>query len=195
MKKLLTASLVTLFAATIVNADVVLTLAEVGNNVVLSTTSGTLTTPTLEPLYNHETHGSLNPSLGFFGMGSTVGEGMSRYDNAASGPGSFGTGFTTTVSDSYSGTFFSINASSGRVSIDYKWVQDNAGSALTPGTATWNNTDLSALGATIGTYVWTLDNRFGNETVTLNVIPEPATLGLMALLGGGILTTRRIFRI
>lgn len=193
MKKLITTSLVTLFAATIANADVVLTLAEVGNDVVLSTTSGTLTTPALEPLYNYETHGSLNPTDGLFGVGGTVGEGMSRYDNAASGPGSFGTGFTTIASDSYSGTFFSINAGSGRVSIDYKWVQDNAGSALTPGTATWNNTDLSALGATIGTYVWTLDNRFGNETVTLNVIPEPATLGLIALMGGGLVAVRRFF--
>ena len=39
---------------------------------------------------------------------------------------------------------------------------------------------------------WNLTQDFVANTVTLTVIPEPATLGLVAAFGGGILFIRRL---
>lgn len=61
------------------------------------------------------------------------------------------------------------------------------------GKATFAGKTLADGGLTQGTSVtwtWTADV---SESATFNVIPEPATLGLIGLFGGGILVVRRLF--
>ncbi len=49
-----------------------------------------------------------------------------------------------------------------------------------------------SLGLNIGTY--TVSDALTSESVTIQVVPEPATLAFVGIFGGGIFAVRRIFR-
>jgi hypothetical protein len=59
---------------------------------------------------------------------------------------------------------------------------------------TFSNASFNSLGLNEGSYVWTFTTDGNTDTYTVNV-PEPATLGLAVVFGGGILFVRRIFMI
>lgn len=105
------------------------------------------------------------------------------YDMVISGPATFGTGGQTDA-DSGTGDNFYVLPSSDVIAVPIGYT---SGDPLS-GSITFDNTDLTTLGVNTGTYVWTLPN----DTITLNVVPEPATyaalLGLAAL---GFVCARR----
>jgi hypothetical protein len=58
---------------------------------------------------------------------------------------------------------------------------------------TWAGASFASLGLNIGTY--TVSDASTSESITLQVIPEPASIGLLGLVSGGIFFTRRIFAV
>jgi hypothetical protein len=57
---------------------------------------------------------------------------------------------------------------------------------------TWGpGASFASLGLNIGTY--TVSDALTSESVTIQVVPEPASIGLLGLVSGGIFFTRRIF--
>ncbi len=58
------------------------------------------------------------------------------------------------------------------------------------GTATWENHTFASIGLVEGSYTWTWDTaRSSGDFFTINIVPEPATLSLLAL--GGLAMIRR----
>ena len=60
--------------------------------------------------------------------------------------------------------------------------------------STWNESSQTALENAIGDTM-TLSTGSGYSSIAIQAIPEPATMGLIALLSGSILAVRRIFSI
>jgi hypothetical protein len=59
---------------------------------------------------------------------------------------------------------------------------------------TWGpGATFASLGLNIGTY--TVSDAVTSESITIQIVPEPASLGLVGLCAGGIFFTRRIFMI
>ena len=67
--------------------------------------------------------------------------------------------------------------------IDQSYV---LGTAVT-GTLTWNNKTFSSMGVATGSYVW----GWSTDSITLNVVPEPSALSLLAIGLGGLAMMRR----
>jgi hypothetical protein len=181
-------------------------MQEVGNDVVVTTT-GTL----VNPLASSGDTGN-SPDIDFLGPGNigatsplvgslsvgrvqAVEEGGAYitifYENVfVSGPDNFGPGITAEATSS-SGNYLGFVAASGSVAVDIVVREQLV--PLTGGTATWANTTIANLGATPGVYTWQLNHRFENDTITLRVIPEPSSSGLLMLgaIAAGIFGRRR----
>lgn len=157
------------------HAQIILTLEEVGPDVVL-TASGTidLTGMTYD---SSSTGGSggVAPSFEMFYVGDPA-SGYDFYDGPISttgfGPGSF------TNSDSETGSPFGIGGFVIQLAVPGGYT---SGDPLGTSTAIFDNTDLNTLGVTPGTYVWTWGTGSGSATMT--VVPEPSSA---ALLAGGL---------
>jgi hypothetical protein len=189
MRKLFAAIL--LLAAGSVQAAVVFTLVESGGNVVLSGTGSVdLTGLTFD---DEESGGSpfINPSISAFRAGDT--DSLADYDvyAGALGPASIGTGssyrpreFSTGSGDAFG---FHIDNSridpAGMVNVPRGYV---SGSSLT-GTGVFTGHTFESLGVTTGTYVWS----WASDSITLNVIPIPASVWLFGSALAGLGWMRR----
>lgn len=175
--------LTALFCARTAHAAVIMTLEQVGPDVV-ATGSGTVDLAGL----TYEFSGSgLGPYIHPSTSGLLVGAG-GNYGlyGAISGPASFGTGNGTVAS---SGTGGGLGLVSDVIDVPQGYV---SGTPLS-GTATWDSTTLAALGVTTGTYTWTWGSGADADSLTLyagvpapSSAPEPAsvlelTLGAAAL--------------
>ena len=178
--------------------EVVITFEESGNDVV-STYSGTLDTddPNINDISELSRFASkFNPSLGYYAnppggwrtaAGSYVVDASNSNSPFYDGPreGSSGRGFglgTETAPTSVSGDPFGLYQNS--LVLPEGWT---SGSQVS-GQMTWENTTLGNLGYDSSQdHVWTL--RGTNDTITMIVVPEPATygliLGLLSLLFAG----------
>lgn len=153
----------------------VLTIQQVGSNVV-ATGSGSISTTglTLEQA-SGPSSGGLNPSLGisFAGTGSST-----EFDGSFSGPSSFGSG-------SYNGSSSDGGSLVGYAGNNNQYIFLPVGytsGVLLTDTSTWTGTTLSSLGITTGSYTWTWGGG-STQSYTVNVlnsVPEPSTWAMMA---------------
>ena len=188
--------------ATSLSGEIVITFQESGNDVV-STYSGTLDTddPNINDISELNRFASkFNPSLGYYAnppgawrtaAGSYVVDASNSnspfYDGPREGSGrGFGSG-TETVPTTVTGDAFGIFQNS--LVLPEGWTSGDQIS----GQMTWENTTLDNLGYDSSQdHVWTL--RGTDDKITMTVVPEPATYGLvlgaLALLFAGYRKSR-----
>jgi hypothetical protein len=174
-------------------AAVTIHMQEVGSNVV-ATLSGAINSLPGAPTQS----GGLGVFSGVRPSGSTMAFGLSKfsgvqtvqmhYYTATTYPSNFGTSTSLLQANSStaSTTMMFRNLTTGNIMIDQNYV---LGTAVT-GTLTWNNKTLSSMGVTTGSYVW----GWSTDSITLNVVPEPSALSLLAVGMGGWIVLRRVRR-
>jgi hypothetical protein len=153
-------------------AALIINVFESGNNVV-ATATGSLNLMGLSRGQSTGTPGVI-PNIGTLLLGVS---GSTNVYIGASGPTSLGPGGFTTVS-SFSGILVGVGPSSAGPPLI--WTDRSYASGLPiNSTAQWNNRTINSLGLTPGQYVYTLPA----DSLTINVgeIPEPSSIGLMAL--------------
>jgi hypothetical protein len=175
------------------SASVIITLEQVGSNVV-ATGSGSLDTTDLMKVPSGSLPALTYPSLAVLLIGG--GSSYDGYENGISGPASFGSAGGTYASSS-TGDYIGIEGSpAGEIAVPHGYT---SGTPLA-GTATFDSTTLAALGVTIGTYTWTWGTGSDADSLTVyagvpapTTAPEPASISLLALgLAGGVwLKTRK----
>jgi hypothetical protein len=165
----------------------VVTLEEVGSNVV-ATGSGQidLTGLTFVPS-NLSGVGNIDPSIGGVGVGAGN---VDLYGGVPSTPASFGSGVLTEPSNT-SGGLVGFDAMAGTLLVPKGYVSD---ALLLASSSIYDSATFASIGATPGTYTWTW-GRGADQSFTLDIgqTPLPATLPLFATgIGGlGLLGWRR----
>ena len=172
-----TALIATVLSAPLAQAAFTVTLTQVGPNVV-ATGSGTINTTDLEPDSTANSFGHMIPGDG----GMFVGEGAIKFyfpsDFVLDGPTSFGGGIDPIPANSASGVIVGLFKFGNELALPQDYV---SGTPLTD-SATYDNATLSGLTVSPGIYVWTWGSGANADSFTLKAgVPEPATLGLLAL--------------
>ena len=170
-------------------AAVVLTLQQVGSDVVLSMDAGgSINTNLLDLGSNAVPATPLSGVIASIPLSSTasfvavvLGSGSS-YDvfpflpSASSGPSSFGTITNFGIyASSNTGPYFGIGfqAGGGGIALPAGYI---SGDPLGAASSTFAGRSLASLGFTQATYVWTFGTSLNTDTVTMNVVPESASL-------------------
>ncbi|APW60977.1 PEP-CTERM sorting domain-containing protein [Paludisphaera borealis] len=180
-------------------ADLTFTLEEVGSDVVLSG-SGSINTSVLTPYaqWFFNPTAILSPGEGRFtlGVGFDLGDRYIIYQGAVV----FGPGVLQSAS-SYTGDALDLNGGDGFIGLPPGYV---SGAPISL-SMTFASQTLATLGATPGTYTWTLSPGGNNggtitDTITLQVgagaaVPEPSTLAMLSAgcLGLALRRWRRAF--
>ena len=182
-------------------AAITLTMEQVGNDVVVTSVGGIFNPvgagSTDFSVTNGDFSGATIPGVAVLFIGTNTDDAdpaMAEWDGAiVSGPGDFGPGLSTVNATISTGQGFGFNAGgTNTLFVDPDQLFAPGFSFGVGSGATWENTTLEALGVTQGTYVWTLDSaRFNNDTITLNVIPEPSSALLLSIAGLGLFRRRR----
>lgn len=166
----------TLYAAP-ARADYVVTLTEVGSNVV-ATGSGTIDLSSLTRGATVAVGAVVVPSQGTIVTGP--GSGLVGLYTGFSGPTNFGPGTTATGANTGSGDLVGIDVATGELVVPSGYVPNS----LLSDTATYDDATFATLGVTPGTYIWTWGGP-PDGSFTLDVlVPEP---GSLAILGGSLL--------
>ena len=159
-------------------AGYVINVSQVGNNVV-ATGSGRLNTAILNFVSNSSpVQAVTDPASAQLEVGSPVSR-ISSF-GPVTGPASFG--FGTTQRDSTdSGDFAGIIGANGEIEVSHSYV---SGTTIS-GSATWDNTTISGLGMTPGTYKWTWASEAAVDFFIVNIsaaaVPEPSSLILAGM--------------
>ena len=190
-------------------AAIVLTLQEVGTDVVLSTPGGSINSNLLT-FYNddiRERSGSIiNDTsvpevvigLGLAPAATPPAISYNIYSATINGPSSLGGTPAAVTSSTNSGPLFAfLNRGSGS-GLVFLPSGANFGNLGLGASSTFTNTNLTTLGIAAGTYVWTIGTNSTTDTITLNVIggasvPESASLLVpaMAISALGLVQLRR----
>jgi hypothetical protein len=129
----------------------------------------------------------IRPSQARFEVGPFVGGNYNIATNAiVSGPDSFGLGGFT-VPTTGSGDTFGVRGLADDVTLPFGYI---SGTGLN-GQSFYSGATLASLGATPGTYVWQTSFGGVDDSLTLDVIPEPSSLALLGLGGLALLRRRR----
>ena len=166
-------------------AAVVLTLRPVGNDVVLSMDAGgSINTNLLDsvgpmsvPVVGGVAHIPSPPLIILaLGSGSDYLE-FNFQPSAISGPSTLGSLFIPPISaTSSTGAFFGIIVQGGAAGLLAVPTDYEFGDQLGAASSTFARQSLASLGITPGTYVWTFGTGPNTDTVTMNVVPESASL-------------------
>ena len=166
--------------ATTTRAEMIVCFSQVGSNVV-ATGSGTINTsgllgpfgPIDEPSasYNARVIADLPTVI----LGPEPGE---AYHGTISGPSNFGSGIFASAS-SDTGNYVGLLYEANDINVPTGYV---SGTALSD-TATWNDTTLSTLGLTPGTYTYTWGSGSNADSFVVEIasIPEPSSMILLVL--------------
>jgi hypothetical protein len=174
---LVTATLAIVFACGLsvrqAQADYLVTLQQVGSNVV-ATGSGSI------DLSGLTFQGNVLGNAGLLLPNEAtvlVGSGGNDLYTGFSGPSSFGSAGQTNA-NSNSGSSVGISGKALDLFVPAGYTSNTP---LSPSTSTYDNATLSSLGVTPGTYVWTWGAFAPTQKFTLDVVPEPSSLLLLAL--------------
>jgi hypothetical protein len=186
---LVTASL---FSVRPAQAGYIVTLQEVGSNVV-ATGSGAIDLTRLTFEGQASTSPSIVPEFGIIATGaSAVGD---LYTGPITGPSSFGSGFIT-FANSGTGDLVAIFGLAFQLLVPDNYV---SGSALSD-SATYNNATFSSLGVTPGTYVWSwgggANQNFTLQIVGMAPVPDQGSTSLLLTFGllGLVMCRRQLLR-
>lgn len=172
----LSVSALSMLCAPIASASIVMTLEEVGGDVV-ATGSGQANIMGLTVTSTGSSSG-MQPNTGFLTVGPTSGRGVIA--GLVSGPTLFGTGGNA-FSDSGGrlGDYFGVGGSNGNLYLPLAYV---SGSPLS-GSNTWGGRTFATMGITPGSYTWTWSYTGGTDSITINAgsqdVPAPAPLALL----------------
>lgn len=162
-------------------AAVTITIAPSGANVV-ATGSGTLDLTGLSFEFDTPRRSRVEGAFGNVITGIPELIVISVY-SGITGPSSFGDGARINA-NSGSGDMFGVSADS--IITPFGYVSK----APLSGTSTWDNTTISGLGLTPGTYVYNWGTGPTADSLTVQIVPEPSH-ALLALGGLGALALRR----
>lgn len=159
-------------SVTQLNAVAVITIAEVGADVVM-TGSGTINTAGLGPGSGVNRGGAIAPIIGRVLLGSSSLDAVIEYD--ISGPTPLGTGGISSP-DSSSGDKFGVASRS--LTLPQSYV---SGTALS-GTSTFLNTSIADLGFSADSFEFTWGTGPTADSLTLNIgaVPEPSSYAIVA---------------
>jgi PEP-CTERM motif len=166
-------------------AAYIVTLQQVGTDVVASG-SGSIDFADLNHFNVANDVAFLIPDRGSLFTGPTSLTDEDYYDDGITGPTSFGSGTLDIFASSGSGDIVGISGGDVLgppvVAVPRGYVSGTSLSDM----ATYDNTTLSMLGATPGTYVWTWGSGATEDSFTLDIVaptsvPEPASLPLLAM--------------
>ncbi|MEM7412788.1 MAG: PEP-CTERM sorting domain-containing protein [Myxococcota bacterium] len=165
-------------------AAMFITIAPVGNDVVASTLGGTLNTSGLSFSGNEPASGpTLWPVFAEIVLGAPAG--FDRYV-AITGPSSWGP--PTSPSNAASSLGPLVGVSSGQfLVVPTGYV---SGAPLGPASATFANATIASLELTPGAYVYSWGSGGNADSLTVTIVPEPAT-GALLTLGVVVLAARR----
>ena len=161
------------------SAGVIITATEVGSEVIFDG-GGTLNLTDLTPLGSASLTGSINPSDGelVLGDGPLASFEADTYGGQISGPSGFGSGTASMAQGGTGGLRFGTVVASDRLIVVPEGY--NSGTVLT-GSLTFSDEDFASLGLSPGTYTWTWGSETNADSLTLTVVPEPATVSLILL--------------
>ena len=164
-------------------AALIITIEEVGSNVV-ATASGTLNLADLTtPGGGNFPNGAISPVNGWL-----IG-GIGSYDtyNGATGGSAFGTG-NPLLGDVSTGDVFGLYGDSDQIVTSTTYV---SGTQI-DGTVTWNNKTFASLGIDETSFTMTWGTGPTADSLTVNAaVPEPATALLFGIGGIGAFIVRR----
>lgn len=166
-------------------AAIVLTATQSTGSVVISG-GGTANLAGLSRISGGDFATAIEPSVSLLSMGSPPG-GLASFYGKLTGPGSFGPGSFTTVSDG-SGDRLGITTDNGAPVL---LVPEGYVSGTTlQGSISFNSgTTFASLGMTPGTYVWTWGSGANADSLTLRFdataapVPEPSSLVVAGVAG------------
>ena len=172
-------------------ADMMFIMEEVGPDVVLSG-SGSINTSVLTPVgqWFSDPAAAISPSDAHIisGVGFDLGNSYTLFQGAVV----FGPGVAADAS-SFSGDALDLNGGGAFIGLPPEYV---SGATITT-TMTFASRTLASLGATPGTYTWTIGDRNAiTDTITLRVgadasVPEPTALALLSVGGLGLVMRQR----
>lgn len=179
------------FCVTTAKAAVTVTAAQVGNDVVFTTEAGSsLNLTGLVFVTTDSTTPGVQPNLPGWGVGTLAPTNIDVYTVSllppisVAGPSAFGSGSTRINATSGAGDVFGIGQEFGLIALAVP-TGYSSGNPLS-GSATYSNSTFASLGMDIGTYTWS----WSGDSITLNVVPEPASLMLLGF-GSLVLLRRR----
>ena len=163
-------------------AAFIMTVEEIGSDVDMFG-SGSINLAALTSVGSSSTAGAIIPVFAIIVAGSggaTVYEGLS-------GPTSFGSGVGADPASSTTGPALSIGDAALDLFVPSGYV---SGTAIS-NSMTFTGQTLASLGGTPGTYIWTWGEGDTADSLTLDVIPEPATTLLLGLPVAATMLARR----
>lgn len=169
------------------NASFIINIDQVGSNVVASGSGSFNLTGLTDRGNGGYAIPQTTPEFGILDIGGANHTPVEVY-TILQGPTSFGTGWIS-FSSTETGPLVGISPAGQANNEDLFLPPDYIGGTTITNSDTWESATLDSLGLTPGTYTWTWGTGANADSLTVNVVPEPAMLavfGIPALLLVGL---------